>query len=150
MKPAKPIRVAALGLLLLPAAGRHLSPAPPRSLASIAHSPLTRPNTPFERSLRQGWKLRSQALLAEIGECKALGSWGPRAAAGVDETTLREETLAQDRSGDLQRARAAAEKAAILARTPAEGRRAAMLRLLIERDLDYQTGRAKPGSAELP
>jgi hypothetical protein len=141
MKPVKPIRIVLLGLIVVLTAGRLMMPASPPRGASAAPSLRARPNTPFERSLRQGWKLRSHALLTEIREREALESWDPSASTGLQESTLRSESLASDRSGDMRRAREAAHQAGALARTPTEAHRAAVLLLLIERELGHHPAR---------
>jgi hypothetical protein len=141
MKPVKSLRMALLGLIVVLAAGWLRMPASPPRSASTAPFLRARPNTPFERSLRQGWKLRSRALLTEIREREALESWDPRASAGLEESTLRSESLARDRSGDMRRAREAARCAQALAQTPAQAHRAAVLLLLIERELGHHPAR---------
>ena len=133
----------AAGLLSVAVIERHAVPSPPPPGIPAALLPPPRPATPFERSLRQGWKLRSRALLAEIRAREALESWDPTVTAGP-EGSLRSEYLAQDGSGDLRRARAAARTAAALARTPMEARRAALLLALIERDLSSPPRAPRP------
>jgi hypothetical protein len=142
MKPAKQVIMALVSLIVVLTAVRLIIPAPPPRSDSTVPSLLVRPNTPFERSLRQGWKRRSRALVAEIGEREALESWDPKVDAGLEKTTVRNESLVSDRSGELRQAHEVARQAARLARTPSEARRAAALLRLIERDLGYGPGRA--------
>jgi hypothetical protein len=135
MRLARRGAVALVALICLAAAGRLTRPAAPVAPAPATFPFPTRPATPFERLLRQAWKLRSRALRAEIDERDTLETWDQDGSPGVDPSTLRSEALARDRSGDLRLAHRAAQAAAALARTPAETHRVGVLLQLIDREL---------------
>jgi hypothetical protein len=100
-----------------------------------AHRPVPpRPDTLFERALRQGWEHRTRARLAEIREREAVENWDPAVTDQISSEGLRREQLPEDRGGHLQRARAKTQEAASLAQTPAERWRAAYLLARIECD----------------
>jgi hypothetical protein len=107
---------------------------PPASTRAPAARAAASPTNFFERTLREAQALRLRALMAEIREREELEDWDPVAAAGPMEG-IRRAHLAQDRSGDLRRARAAARQATASARTTREAYAAACLLQLIERDL---------------
>lgn len=86
--------------------------------------------TPSDEAIRSAreWRLRATMLAHE--EREALEAWDPSLAAPLARGAITSEawrlaTLARDRGGYLRRARAAAESALALARTPGEEYRAA-------------------------
>jgi hypothetical protein len=103
-------------------------PAPSRPTGTSANgaSP-SQPSTPFERSLRQAWMLRTRATLAEDRQREMVQDWDPRAATGSVPESMRRLDLARDPSGKLREARTAAEQAAVLASTATERYRAVWL-----------------------
>jgi hypothetical protein len=78
---------------------------------------------------------RRRGLLAVKQELETVDGWDPAGMARDADERWRQEQLAQDRSGDLHRARIAAEKAMTIARTPDETFRATELLARIECDL---------------
>jgi hypothetical protein len=80
--------------------------------------------------------------MAEIREREELEDWDPVATAGPMEG-IRRAHLAQDRTGDMRRARAAARQATASARTTREAYAAASLLQLIERDLGNRPAELK-------
>jgi hypothetical protein len=127
--------VAALGLIAGSAVWSRYNP--PSALAKVPriHRPVPpRPDTPFERALRQGWEHRTRARLAELREREAVEAWDPAVTDQISSEGLRREQLPQDRGGHLHRARAKTLEAVSLALTPEERWRAAYLRARIECD----------------
>src|SRR6266851_2378967 len=121
MKPKDRLYLAlvGLGLLSVPAVLRHAIPAPPPPHFSAALLSPTRPATPFERSLRQGWHLRMGAWDVADRDRYQLEEWDPGLLESTHPEGLRRQLLARDRGGYLRRARSAGRRAAALARTPA-------------------------------
>jgi hypothetical protein len=116
-------------------------PAPARPTGAPANgaSP-AEPTTPFERSLRQAWMLRTLATLAEDREREMVQDWNPRAAAGSAPESMGRLDLARDPSGELHEARTAAGQAVVLASTATERYRAVWLLARIDCDLGDHRG----------
>jgi hypothetical protein len=129
-------RTSLLGLCLLSVPLVHLvrlRPATPH--LSIPVAPLAAaPQSPSQEECRAGWRYRARAQAAVNEERYALEAWDPEAVAAVDQGVLRLQLMARDRTGDLRRARAAAERAAALAANSRERYRAVLLLTLIEHD----------------
>jgi hypothetical protein len=136
MKPKGKILLALLcpGPLSLLVIWLHATSSPHLQFPATLVSP-SRPATPFERSLRLAWTLRTRTRLAENRGREALESWDPEATSGEATERLRRLDLARDPSGDLHQARTAAEQAVALARTPTEAYRAVWLLARIDCDL---------------
>jgi hypothetical protein len=86
-------------------------------------------------ALRQAWQRRTHARIAEKQEREALEAWDPMGTSRVTSESLRREWLARDPHGDLRWAQVKTQQAAVLARTPREEYRAALLLARIECDL---------------
>jgi hypothetical protein len=121
-----------LALPLLTLAWRPSTP-PPADAPPVTHP--TRQRRPSEEARREGWRCCIQAQQAVVREAETLEAWDPEASRAKSWPDRRRELLAQDPGGFLQRGRAAAQRAAALARTPAEAFDAALLRARIECDL---------------
>src|SRR3954471_7156683 len=87
--------------------------APPRLISQT-------PPTPSGRALRRSRQLWEQAKAEELQERERLEAWEPRAPGGQGWDAWRLARMAEDRSGLLGQARAAAQQAATLARAPEE------------------------------
>jgi hypothetical protein len=136
--------VAGLGIYLLGApAFRLLSRTPhPLHPASVLPAPPWARRTPFDRFLWCAWRYRTCARLEVTQELDNLETGSAPApdttlSAITDPEVWRLAQMARDRSGDLNRARAQAKRAASLAHAPAQHYRAA--RLLAQ--IDHEAGR---------
>jgi len=98
--------------------------------------------TPFAQALHAAWRYHTRAQQAANSAREALEAWDPNATDPllpgiVDAETWRLEQMAQDRTGDLLRARVQARRAQTLARTSDEAYRAAESLVLIEHESDH-------------
>lgn len=114
---------------------RAAAPPPPIRLAAIiaAAAPPPAP-TLSARALRQAnlaWILAQQAVARELEQQP---EWTSVEVARHTPDYYRQRLMALDRGGDLARARAAGQRAMVLARTPAETYRAATLMARLECD----------------
>jgi hypothetical protein len=122
-----------LCLLILPLRWRSTGPPGPQLLIPRTwQSILPQPRTPFEAALREARSGRMCARETVKRELEAEEIRDPAGTAEVDMEAWRRGLLAIDRGGFLRRARAQAERAEMLARTPQEACRAAELVVLIE------------------
>jgi hypothetical protein len=112
-----------IGLLgaFTPAGLRPRAVTPPRTILPRWCRP---PDTgPSQVALREAARLRGQAIQQVDEQCTALEAWDP--SLDTDRPpALRRQLMADDRGGWLRRARAVAQQALVLARTPHQRRRA--------------------------
>lgn len=88
---------------------------------------------PFEQAVQEAWRWHAAALRKVTEEQEALEVWDPEAHRPLPADEWRQQ-MARDLDGDLQRSLAASERAARLARTPAQVYRATALRARLECD----------------
>jgi hypothetical protein len=99
-----------------------------------AAHPVPRHVTPFEEQLRAATEWGQRAREEANKERETLEAGDPSASAWVNSDAWRQQMMAEDRTGDVSRARRAALRAAALARTPEERYRAAHLLIVIEHE----------------
>jgi tetratricopeptide (TPR) repeat protein len=109
-----------------PADGRRGLAVPIRPAGSVS---------PSRAARSEGWRYWQQAELAVNQDREDLLAWDPQASGTRGEEVWRRQLMARDRTGDLRRARAAAQRADALAQSREEAAEAALLRLRIECDL---------------
>jgi uncharacterized protein YmfQ (DUF2313 family) len=126
-----------LGLLCFPLA--HLRSVPEREPTALCtHTgTLIRSTDAFEAALRAAREAQTAAVLAVNQEEDALEAWDPPAAADLNAEEWHEALMAEDRSGQLRQARAAAVRAAALAHSPAQAGRVAEFLVLIEHEAGH-------------
>lgn len=103
--------------------------------ASQTAIPPGRQRTPSEAARSEAWRYWRRAQLAVNDEREGLEAWDSQASSPQGQEVWRRELMARDRSGCLREARAAARRAAELARTLDEACEAALLRTRLECDL---------------
>jgi hypothetical protein len=127
-----------LGLVLLPLAWLNSTRTRPPGEGPVTGSEVRfssqSPSGAARRAACQAWVEAEQAVNRQ---CEALEAWDPQADTGAADFMRRRELLAQDRSGNLLRARHAAKRAAALARSPREAYQAALLLVRIEHDMGH-------------
>ncbi len=126
MRAALPISITvALGLGVLGASLRRRSPDSTEALLRAAAYRSIRPtrHTPADVALREASCWESQAMQVVSDDLEAWAAWDPAAPVTLSKFAWRQ-GLARDRGGYLARARATAQRALALARTPAEAYRA--------------------------
>src|SRR5437870_1284727 len=124
---------AAIGLCLLVIPPLQLlsmrAPVPRQSAAALPVLPRP-PRNPSAEALRAACRAWTRAQQTVNLDLDSLEAWDPKAteaAAGVGREDWRRRFMARDPSGNLRPARAAARRAAALARTPREAYAAAGL-----------------------
>lgn len=117
------VGISLLGMPLTRRLGTGLPPPPLR----FDPAPVRFPHSPSQGALHEAAFWRVRAIQLANDECDdaraALSAWDP--AAAFDQKGFRRQFLMGDSAGYLRRARAAAQRAAALARTPREWCRAA-------------------------
>jgi hypothetical protein len=96
-----------------------------------------------KEALRAAWWLWMQAHQAANGELEAIEEAEPAPFTAASREQCRRALIARDRSGDLHRARATAERALVLAQTPTETYEATVLRALLECELGHHRAELK-------
>src|SRR5438132_5320812 len=99
----------------------------PASSIPMAATPAPLPRGPSAVELRMARQYLTRAKMAVNREREAIEAWDPQILAGIDAEAWRLQLMAADPGGDLDCARAAARRAAVLARTPEEAGAAAEL-----------------------
>jgi hypothetical protein len=99
-------------------------------------APIPSPD-PCEAALRAARVAQTAAVIEVNQEEDELEAWDPRAAAGLNPEEWHEALMAEDRSGHLRQARAAAARAGALAHSPAQARRIAEFLALIEHEAGH-------------
>jgi hypothetical protein len=132
--------VLGLGLMLMPLSWLTSTRARrPREVLVTGSEVRFSSDSPSGAARRAACRAWVEAEQAVNRQCEVLEAWDPQADTGAADFTLRQELLAQDRSGNLLRAQRDAKLAAALARSPCEAYQAALLLARVEHDMgDYR------------
>jgi hypothetical protein len=133
LRPGQFTALVGLGLLCLPLMRLVSTRAPAAVVPATAPTASARPKSPFEAALRAALQDRTRAKIAVSRELEALAAWDPEGMMDINEEPLRLQRMVAHQS-ELSQARAAAGRAAALARTPQEEYRAAELLVLVEHE----------------
>jgi hypothetical protein len=106
---------------------------PPRiSPAAATPRHVSAAGSPSQAALREARRLWTQAKIAANEEREALETWDPEGTADLNLESWRQSVMKSDRSGYLRQARAAARRAAALARSLDDAGNAAEAQVLFE------------------
>jgi hypothetical protein len=143
--------VVGAGVLGLPLLSLLWAAPPAPLLEMVDPSPVLVPHTLSQAALHEAAFWRVRAIQLADDECDdaraALSAWDP--AAAFNQKEARGQFLARDRAGYLRRARTSARRAAALARTLKERRRAERELREVDGEAGFSTGSSSRNFSDL-